>query len=71
MITPSVRIGAALRRVLINFFEPLDFQGFARSAPRASSPPDAARLLVRSVTPRAGRAVEAVLVNLRGLKDRA
>jgi hypothetical protein len=71
MITPSVRIGAALRRVLISFFDSLEIQRITRSAPRASSPPDVARLLVRSVTPRAGRAVEAVSVNPRGLKDHA
>jgi hypothetical protein len=71
MLTPTVWVAVALRRVLIRFSVHAEIQGFARSAPRASSPPDAARLFVRSVTPRAGRAVEAVPVNPRGLKDRA
>lgn len=60
-----------MRRVLIRFSEHAEIQGFVRCAPRASSPPDAARLFVRSVTPRAGRAAEAVSINPRGLKDRA
>jgi hypothetical protein len=71
MLTPTVWVAVALRRVLIRFLVPPEIQGFARSAPGRRALPDAARLLVRSVTPRAGRAAEAVPVNPRGLKDRA
>ena len=71
MLTPTVRAAVALRHVLISFFDPLDSQRFAHRAPRASSPQDAARLLVRSVTPRAGRAAEAVSIHPRRPTDGA
>lgn len=71
MVTPTVGAAVALRHVLISFFAPLKIQGFAHRAPRASSPPDAPRLLVRSVSPRAGRAVEAAPVNPRRPSDGA